>query len=162
EAYGDCADHRQEVTETHQDLNDAEQQLDDAPDRLDAAEAQLDSSAQDLDAAQEQLDAGIEQAVAAGMPEDAAKAQFDAQQKHLDEAREQLDACREQLADERADYEQGVQDVEDGRKLTALSSRLLDTTKGYSVVADDDSAAVRSEERRVGKGGRVQGRRQEW
>lgn len=142
EADADVADQRQEVTEAHQDLNDAEQQLDDAPDRLDAAEAQLDSSAQDLDAAQEQLDAGIEQAVAAGMPEDAAKAQFDAQQKHLDEAREQLDAGREQLADERADYEQGVQDVEDGRKLTALSSRLLDTTKGYSVVADDDSAAV--------------------
>lgn len=142
ETDADLADQRQEVTAGPQDLDAAEQQLDQSPDQLDAAEALLDSSAQDLDAAQEQLNAGIDQAVAAGMPEDAAKEQFSAQQEQLDDAREQLEEGRRQLADERADYEQSVQDVENGRELADLSARLLATTKDYSMVADDGSAAV--------------------
>ena len=142
ETDADLADQRQEVTEGRQDLDEVEKQLEQAPDQLDAAEAELDSSAEDLDAAQEQLDAGIDQAVAAGMSDAAAKEQFSAQQEQLDDAREQLEEGREQLADERADYDQGVQDVEDGRELTDLSERLLATTKDYSLVSDDDSAAV--------------------
>lgn len=142
ESDAEMSDQQQELQEGRQDLANAQEQLDGAPEQLDAAETELESSEQDLDAAQEQLDAGIEQAVAAGMPEAAATEQFAAQQAQLDAAREELEAGRQQLDDERESYEEGVAEVDQGQTLTNLGDRLVESTNDYSVVADDDSAAI--------------------
>src|SRR5699024_7425197 len=60
----------------------------------------------------------------------------------LDAARADLEDGRQQLAEERTDYEEGVTEVEDGQTLLDLGDRLLATTNDYSVVSDDDSAAI--------------------
>ncbi|MDN6148265.1 MAG: MMPL family transporter [Yaniella sp.] len=138
----ELSDQQQELEDGRQELADAQQQLDGAPEQFDAAEAELDSSEQDLDAAQEQLDAGIDQATAAGMPETAAQEQFATQQAQLDAAREELEAGRQQLEDERESYEEGLTEVEEGQTLTDLGDRLLETSNDYSVVSDNDSAAI--------------------
>lgn len=142
ETDAELSDQQQELEDGRQELADAQEQLDGAPEQLDAAEAELDSSEQDLDAAQEQLDAGIEQATAAGMSETAAQEQFAAQQAQLDAALEELEAGRQQLEDERASYEEGLTEVDEGQTLTDLGDRLLETTNDYSVVSDNDSAAI--------------------
>lgn len=138
----DLADQQQELVDGRDELAAARDQLDDAPEQLDAAEAELESSEEDLDAAQEQLDAAVEQTVAAGMPEATAQEQFATQQRQLDAARADLEDGRQQLAEERTDYEEGVTEVEDGQTLLDLGDRLLATTNDYSVVSDDDSAAI--------------------
>src|SRR5699024_4006681 len=88
------------------------------------------------------LDAGIDQGTAACMPETAAQEQFATQQAQLDAAREELEAGRQQLEDERESYEEGLTEVEEGQTLTDLGDRLLETSNDYSVVSDNDSAAI--------------------
>src|SRR5699024_8985250 len=138
----ELSDQQQELEDGRQELADAHQQLDGAPEQFDAAEAELDSSEQDLDAAQEQLDAGIDQATAAGRPETAWHEQLATQQAQLDAAREEREAGRQQLEDERESYEEGLTEVEEGQTLTDLGDRLLETSNDYSVVSDNDSAAI--------------------
>src|SRR5699024_6048309 len=102
----------------------------------------LEASEEDLDAAQEQLDAGIAQAIAAGVSEAAAQEQFAAQQDQLDAARQELETGRQQLQTEHENYAEGIEEVEEGQTLTELGGRLMATTNDYSVVSDDDSAAI--------------------
>lgn len=142
ESEAEMTDQKQELEDGREELANAQDQLDGAPEKLEAAETELDASEEDLDAAQEQLDAGIDQAIAAGMPEAAAQEQFATQQAQLDTAREELEDGREQLETERENYEEGVTEVEDGQTLIDLGDRLLETTNDYSVVSEDDSAAV--------------------
>lgn len=142
ESDAELADQQQQLSDGRQELENSREQLDGAPEQLDAAESELDSSESDLDAAQEQLDSGIEQAIAAGMPEAAAQEQFAEQQSQLDAARDDLDEARQQLEDERTSYEEGVTEVEEGETLLHLSDRLMDATNDYSVVSEDDSAAI--------------------
>lgn len=142
ETDADMADQRQELADGRDELAAARDQLGDAPEQLDAAEAELESSEADLDAAQQQLDAAIEQAVAGGLPEAAAEEQFATQQAQLDAARADLEDGRQQIADERTSYTEGVTEVEDGQALLNLGDRLMATTNDYSVVSDDEAAAI--------------------
>lgn len=142
ESDAELADQQQQLSDGRQELENSREQLEGAPEQLDAAESELDSSESDLDAAQEQLDSGIEQAIAAGMPEAAAQEQFAEQQSQLDAARDDLDEARQQLEDERTSYEEGVTEVEEGETLLHLGDRLMDATNDYSVVSEDDSAAI--------------------
>ena len=142
ESDAQMADQKQQLQDGRQELADAQEQLENAPEQLDQAEAELEASEEDLDAAQEQLDAGIAQAIAAGVSEAAAQEQFAAQQDQLDAARQELETGRQQLQTEHENYAEGIEEVEEGQTLTELGGRLMATTNDYSVVSDDDSAAI--------------------
>ncbi|OAV61143.1 MMPL family transporter [Enteractinococcus helveticum] len=138
----ELADQQQELADGRAELEAAGEQLESAPQQLDAAEEELDAAEAELQAAQEQLDAGKQQAIGAGMPEAAVEQQFAAQQAQLDAAVEELQAGRDQVEQERAAYEEGVTDYEDGQVLIELGQRLLTATNDYSVVSEDGSAAI--------------------
>ena len=142
ESDAQMADQKLQLQDGRQELADAQEQLENAPEQLDQAEAELEASEEDLDAAQEQLDAGIAQAIAAGVSEAAAQEQFAAQQDQLDAARQELETGRQQLQTEHENYAEGIEEVEEGQTLTELGGRLMATTNDYSVVSDDDSAAI--------------------
>ena len=138
----ELTDQQQQLQQGRADLEDARAQLDAAPEQLSQAEEELAEAEADLEAAQEQLDAGRQQALDAGMPEAAVDQQFAPQQAQLDAARTELEAGRAELEQEQASFEEGRTEVTEGEELLELGERLLTATNDYSLVADDESAAV--------------------
>jgi len=142
ETDAELTDEKQELTEGREELDNAREQLDAAPEQFAEAEAELEDVQAELDAAQEQLDAAKEQAIAGGLPQATVEQQFGAQQEQLDAARDELEAGREQLEERQADYEDGLTEVEEGEELLAVGEQLVEATNDYSLVSDDQAAAV--------------------